>query len=280
MKTQAELAAEQVAFWNGPGGKLWLEAYELTRRAVAPFSEAVLAAASVKAGENVADIGCGTGETTAVLAKAVGPSGHVLGIDVSEPLIAAARAQNLGNATFVLGDASSHPFEAHRLDLLFSRFGVMFFGDAEAAFKNMRRALKPTGRLVFICWRTLKENPWGLVPFQAAAPHLPPVERPGPEDPGQYAFGERARVERILGVAGFVQPAFRQVDHLIVLGKDAATATENVTRRGPLGRAMAGATPEQAEAARRSVLAALAAHEGPQGVALKGACWLVTARAT
>ena len=121
-----------------------------------------------------------------------------MGVDISEPLIGAARAQGLANATFEIGDAASWPFEDGSFDLVFSRFGVMFFGDPVAAFGNIRRALKPGGRMVFICWRTPPENPWAAVPMRAAQPHLPPIERPGPEDPGQYSFGDRARVERIL----------------------------------------------------------------------------------
>ena len=124
-------------------------------------------------------------KTTADLARAVGPSGQVLGLDISQGLIDTARAQKLPNARFEVGDATAYAFDAGRYDLLYSRFGVMFFGDPVAAFANLRRALKPAGRVAFVCWRTPQENPWGLVPLRAAMPHLPPMERPGPEDPGQ-----------------------------------------------------------------------------------------------
>ncbi len=207
MKSTAELAAEQAAFWNGPGGQGWLATYhQRIERSIADLGQDALAAAAAQPGEHVIDVGCGMGGTTADLARAVGPTGHVLGADISEPLIEAARSHRVDNATFVVGDAVTYPFKAAAYDLVFSRFGVMFFGDPVAAFRNLRHALKPAGRLVFLCWRTPQENPWGLVPLRAAAPFLPPIPRPGPEDPGQYSFGDRARVERILKDAGFGTP--------------------------------------------------------------------------
>ena len=277
--TQRDLAAEQAAFWNGPGGKGWLASYERIERHVSGFGDDAMAVANAKPGERVLDIGCGTGATTAELARKVAPDGSVLGVDVSEPLIAAAKARNAAGASFALGDAATWPFEASSADLLFSRFGVMFFADPVATFKNLHRALKPSGRLVFVCWRTPQENPWGLVPFRAAAPHLPPIERPGPEDPGQYAFGDRARVERVLKGAGFGTPTFRPLDRPIFLGKDIDDTLDNLGRFGPLSRLFAEATPEQVARAKAAVAAGLAPHAGPAGIVLAGACWLVSAAA-
>jgi SAM-dependent methyltransferase len=277
MKSPTELAAEQAAFWNGPGGKMWLASYDRIQRSIAGFSDAVLAAAAARPGEDVLDVGCGTGTTTGALAHAVGPQGRVTGIDISEPLVGAARGQKLANATFTVADATIYPFETAAFDIVFSRFGVMFFADPVTAFKNLRRAMKPSGRLVFVCWRTPQENPWGLVPMRAAAAHLPPFERPGPEDPGQYAFGDRARVERILKEAGFGVPAFRPLDKPVLIGKDTADAIDNVTCRGPLARLFAQASPAQAEKAKAAVAAALKPHESADGIVLAGACWLVSA---
>ncbi len=277
MKSTAELAAEQAAFWNGPGGQMWLASYDRIQRATAAFTVSVLQAAAAQPGEQVLDVGCGTGATTAALAAAVGPDGRVMGVDISEPLLDVARQQGLANATFDLGDATTFAFAPAAFDLIFSRFGVMFFAEPVKAFANLRRALKPSGRLVFLCWRTPQENPWGLVPLRAVQPHLPPVERPGPEDPGQYSFGDRARVERILGAAGFGPPSFQPVDHPVQLGRDVADAVEGLTYRGALARMFAQATPQQAENARRAMADALRPHEGADGVALTGACWLVRA---
>jgi SAM-dependent methyltransferase len=277
VKTTAELAAEQAAFWNGKGGQMWLAAYDRIQRSLAAYSEAALAAAAAKPGEKVLDVGCGTGTTTARLAEAVAPAGHVLGVDISEPLIGAARQQQLGNATFAVSDAAVYPFDAATFDLVFSRFGVMFFAEPVKAFENLRRALKPTGRLVFVCWRKPDENPWGAVPMRAAAPHLPPMERPGPEDPGQYAFADPARVERILKAAGFGVPAFRKLDEMNFMGKDVADVLDNLARFGPLARLFGEAAPEQVAKARQAIAEALAPHAKPEGISLPGACWLVSA---
>src|SRR5260370_8477547 len=111
--------------------------------------------------------------------------------------------------------------------LVFPRFGFMFLGDPVAAFKNLRHALKPAGRLLFLCWRTPQENPWGLVPLRAAAPFLPPMPRPGPEDPGQYSFGDRPRVEPILKDPRFATPAIKPLDRPIRIGRTPPTLPRN-----------------------------------------------------
>ncbi len=277
MKTTEQLAAEQAEFWKGPGSRMWLAAYGRIQRTVTGFGEAALAAADARPGETVLDVGCGTGDTTAALAAAVGERGQVLGVDIAEGLIAVAREKKLANAGFEVGDAARFAFEAGAFDLVFSRFGVMFFADPVAAFANLHRALKPAGRLVFVCWRTPSENPWALVPLRAAAPHLPPIERPGPEDPGQYSFGDRARVERILAGAGFVRPSFQPLDRMLALGKDVADVLDRISEFGPLARLFKEAAPEQVGKAREAIAEALKPHATADGVQLAGACWLVTA---
>jgi SAM-dependent methyltransferase len=278
MKAPRDFAAEQAAFWNGAGGKAWLAAYGRIERSIASFSEVVLVAADAKPGEHAIDVGCGTGDTTAELARRVAPGGSVLGVDISEVLIAAGRQRDVPRTAFEVGDATHFPFASATFDLVFSRFGVMFFADPVAAFKNLRRAAKPDGRLVFICWRTAKENPWALVPIQAAMPHLPPFERPGPEDPGQNSFGDRARVTRILEAAGFTTPSFEAIDRPVTIGKDVADTIENLAKFGPLARAFATADARQVTAAKDALAVALAPHAGAEGVVLSGACWLVQAK--
>ncbi len=278
-KSTAEVAAEQAAFWNGPGGESWLAAYERIARSIGEVGEIVLAAAKAQPGEHVVDIGCGTGGTTAALARAVGPGGHVLGVDISEPLIARARAQQLENASFAVGDAGTHDFQAGHYDLVFSRFGVMFFADAVAAFRNIHRALKPSGRMVFLAWRTPQENPWATVPVRAAQPFLPPQPKP-PEDVGQFSFGDRNRVERILADAGFGAARIEPLDRPIWIGDSVAEVVANAGRFGPLARALAGAEPAAIERAKQAITEALRPHEKTDGVRLPGACWLVEAKAS
>ncbi len=278
MKTTDELAAEQAAYWKGAGGTMWLGAYDRIQRGIAGFGAIALAAAEVQPRERVLDVGCGTGGTTAALAQAVGGRGHVLGVDISEPLVAAARAQGLGNAAFEVADVVSHAFEPASFDLAFSRFGVMFFGDPVAAFQNIRRALKPSGRLVFLCWRTAAENPWAAVPMRAAQPFLPPMARPGPEDPGQYSFGDRNRVERILTEAGFHGLSIEPVDQMLNQGKDIPDVLARIADFGPLARAFKDVAPGDVAKAKAAIAEALKPYATADGVKLAGACWLVSAR--
>ena len=280
MTAERDFAAEQAAFWNGPGGESWLASLARIERSITGFGEQALAAAAAQPGEHVVDIGCGTGSTTLALGSAVGADGSVLGLDISEPLIDVARRKSPPpQVTFRVGDAATNQFELSSTDLLFSRFGVMFFGDPVAAFGNLRRALKPAGRLVFVCWRPVLENDWVLVPMKAAVPHLPPVERPGPEDPGPFAFGDPARVTRILTEAGFTPPAFTPLDRQLWSGATIDDAVENMTKFGPLFRVFVDASHAQTAKAKEAIAAALKPYVGAEGVHLSGACWLVSARA-
>ena len=277
-KSTAALAAEQAAHWNGPGGQGWLRAQARLDHSLVEIGRRVLSLANAQPGEKAIDVGCGPGTTTAALAAAVGPEGHVLGVDISQVLIDAAATRRLSNATFLVADAGTHPFEAASVDLIFSRFGVMFFGDPVASFANLRRALKPAGRLAFVCWRPPQDNPWSLAPVKAAAPFLTLPPRPGPEEPGQFAFGDRARVERILTGAGFAGLAIEPLDVQIWMGKDVADVVANAGRFGPLARVFAEADPESVAQAKAAITEALAPHATKEGVSLPGACWLVSAK--
>lgn len=277
-KTTAELAAEQAAHWNGPGGQGWLRAQARLDHSLVEIGRRVLALADAQPAEKVIDVGCGPGGTTAALAKSVGAEGRVLGVDISRPLIDAAQTRRLSNAAFLVADAGTHPFEAASADLVFSRFGVMFFADPVAAFTNLRRALKQSGRLVFVCWRPPQENPWSLVPVKAAAPFLPPLPRPGPAEPGQFAFGDPARVERILKGSGFTGLAIEPLDVQMWMGGDVADVVTSAGRFGPLARAFAEADPDAVAKAKAAIVEVLTPHATKEGVSLPGACWLVSAK--
>jgi SAM-dependent methyltransferase len=277
-KSTAELAAEQAAHWNGPGGQGWLKAQARLDHSLVEIGRRVLALADAQPGEAVIDVGCGPGGTTAALANSVGSGGHVLGVDISQPLIDAALTRRLSNATFVVADAGTYPFDAASADLVFSRFGVMFFADPVAAFTNLRRALRPSGRLAFVCWRAPRENPWSLAPVKAAAPFLPPLPRPGPEDPGQFAFADPARVERILNGAGFTGLAIEPLDVQMWMGGDVADVVTSAGRFGPLARAFADADPAAVARAKAAIVEVLTPHATRDGVSLPGGCWLVSAK--
>jgi ubiquinone/menaquinone biosynthesis C-methylase UbiE len=167
----------EITYWNSAGGRRWVERQQSQDIVLGPILQATLERAQVRQGERVVDIGCGTGASAIALAERVGPSGHVLGVDVSAPMLARA-AERLapgGPVKFVRADATTYRFETATFDLLFSRFGVMFFAEPARAFANLRTALKPGGRLAFACWRKFDENPWLKVPLRAALEHVPPL---------------------------------------------------------------------------------------------------------
>jgi len=276
------LHADQVAFWSGEGGQMWLRSEARIEPTAAALGSHALAAAAPRPGEGVLDVGCGLGGTTRALARAVAPTGHVLGLDLSavmmEEAARRAAAEGLSNVRFAACDAATYGIAPASIDLLFSRFGVMFFGDPPAAFAHLRRALKPGGRVTFLCWRSFKENAWALVPFMAAAPFLPPLPRPGPNEPGPFAFGDAARVRDILTTAGFADIAIDALDQAVSLSSGSLEeAVSQATEIGPLSRAMRDASAEARARAIDAVRAALKDHMTPDGVRLAAACWVVRA---
>lgn len=277
MTDAAERHRQQVEAWNGPMGQQWAANEARTERALAPVTEALLRTADPRPGERVLDIGCGCGGSTLAFARAVGPDGHVTGADVSEYVLEVARATAAANTTFVQADAAHSDFSHLGVDLLASRFGVMFFGDPDAAFTNLRRALRPGGRLAFACWRPAAENPWVSVPFAAVRPLVPPAPPPHPEEPGQFAFGDAARVRRILASGGFEAVRLERHDFHMHYPADPAAAA-SVMVQGPASRMLRGQPDEVRAAAEAAVAEALAAHADPGGIRLGASIWLVTAR--
>jgi len=272
--------AEQTAFWNAEAGESWARLQDRLDRQLQPLGRRVMAALGLASAERVIDIGCGCGQTSLELAQAVGPRGSVLGIDVSAPMLAVARgrAPPPGSAPvrFIEADAQVFDFQQAVADAVFSRFGVMFFADPIAAFANIRAALRPGGRLAFVCWRDVALNPFMTLPFAAAAPFLP--EPPAPADPlapGPFAFADGERLRAILAGAGFADIALIPHDQAIGPGNLEET-TQVALNIGPLGRALRE-TPGRTQAVREAVRAALAPHVTADGVLLASASWIVTA---
>lgn len=271
----------EIAFWNGVGGRAWAHRQESWDTVLAPLSEATLAQAAPHPGERVVDIGCGCGATTIALARLVGPTGRVLGVDVSAPMLARAaeRLEPGQPVEFVRADATTHDFAPGTFDLLFSRLGVMFFAEPARAFANLRRALRPGGRLVFCCFRTARENPWMMVPLHAAYEHVPPLPKIGPEDPGPFAFASQERVRHILGAAGFAEIGFTPIDleFDVGAGRGLAEAVATMLEIGAASRALAGRPAEQRAAAGRSIERALAQLQRGTRIPLAAAGWIVRA---
>jgi SAM-dependent methyltransferase len=239
------------------------------------------ARAGVAPGERIIDVGCGCGGTTRELALRVGADGRAIGVDVSAPMIARARerAGAASAAEFIVADAAAHEFAPGWADLLFSRFGVMFFADPALAFANLRKGLTRGGRVVFACWREIERNPWQTIALGAACKHVPRPPEIGPDDPGPFSFADEARVRRILGTAGFGQIALTPVDLELDLaaggGLEAAVAA--LQQIGAAARALEGQPDDRRAAALAAIRAALAPHQRGMSLPLGAAIWIVEA---
>jgi SAM-dependent methyltransferase len=275
---------DQIAYWNGPNGQRWTDRQAEQDVLLAPISKALIDRAAAKAGDRVIDVGCGCGSTSIALAGQVAPSGFVLGIDISGPMLARARelAPKGAPVDFVLADATVYPFDPQGFDLLVSRFGVMFFAEPAVSFANLRRALRASGRVAFASWREPRENPWMMAPLQAIYQHVPKLPPQAPEDPGPFAFASEERVNRILGEAGYkaieMEPVALSLD--IAIGRGLDAAVQAALQIGPGSRALDGHPPETRAAAAKSVKEMLTPYVRGQRVPLAGSIWIVTARAS
>ncbi len=268
--------------WDGETGDHWVAYEEKYNAAMLRYSERLFAGAGVRPDDRVLDIGCGCGQTTRV-AAALATEGSVLGVDLSAAMLAQARrraaAEGLENVRFEQADAQVHDFETGAYDLAISRNGVMFFDDPVAAFANVRRALRPAGRLAFVCWRAPEESEYSLVPRAALGRY---VTLPGPggaNEPGPNSLADPDRVRDVLDRAGLVDVRLDPEDELMDLGADLDEALDFVLNRphvrGPLSEADAAVAAKATEELRT----ALAPYATPAGVLLRSPAWLVTAHA-
>jgi SAM-dependent methyltransferase len=187
----------QTQLWNEGNAARWQRLRAPLSRALAPFGEAALRALAPRIGEAALDVGCGYGEMTIALARA---TGHAVGVDISKPFLELAQSEAIPGATYLLADAQTHAFD-EKFDLLFSRFGLMFFDDPPAAFANLRRALRSGARLSAVVWGPWRENEWVTVPLRALREE---VDAPDPAaGPGPFALGDAAKLTTLLEGAGF-----------------------------------------------------------------------------
>jgi SAM-dependent methyltransferase len=276
--------ADQIAYWNGPAGQHWTDRQQTQDTLLAPVSDILIDRAKARAGERIVDVGCGCGATSIAFAERVGPAGHVFGIDVSTPMLARARQMAPAGipVDFVLADATVYPFDPGSCDLMVSRFGVMFFAQPAVSFANMRRALRPSGRLAFVCWREPRDNPWLMMPLQAVYKHVPKLPQLGPEDPGPFAFASEARVISILGEAGFSGTEMERCDLSldVAVGRGLDAAVETALEIGPASRALEGQPPDVRAAAANSIREVLAPFANGNAVPLAASIWIVTTSAS
>ncbi len=262
-------------------GRVWVEFQDTLDRLLAPLGEAAFARLLPRRGENVLDIGCGCGTVTLELAEAVRP-GRVTGIDLSSPMLEVARsraAARVDDVEFVEADAQSHPFVPHSYDALYSRLGTMFFGDPVAAFTNLRRALRPGGRMAFVCWRSLEENPWAHEPRKAVSAILPEEPALPADAPGPWSLADADHILEVLTAAGFADVEITPHDEpLDVAGGDVDAGVELYVRLLPTGYLLIEPDRHVLDRVKATLRAVLEAHHGPDGTWMGSASWIVSAR--
>lgn len=274
---------DQHIYWNGPVGRSWVAMQARLAHVFAPVTDAIVDLAQPRPGEQVLDIGCGSGDTALAVAAHVVPDGGVHGIDISADLLALARQRATGTPV-VFTDADGATFTATvPADLLVSRFGVMFFDDPVAAFANLRAQTRPGGRLAFACWQAPRVNSWATLPMRALEGMLPPQEPPGDQHaPGPFAFADAERVVGILTAAGWRNAHARPHDFGMQIGDGPdleAAAVDFMMTIGPAARALREAGQSLEAPARAALTDALAPYRTSGAVDLPAAVWLLTAAA-
>lgn len=274
--------SEQIGAWNGDQGQKWAANAAKLDILLEPFIDAVLARAGLTAGQNLIDIGCGTGTLSFAAAEQVSPGGSVTGVDVSVPLlsIAQSRATDKPTSQFIEADAAAFQVQTP-FDAAISRFGVMFFADPAPAFANIRTNIRPGGRLAFVCWQGLKDNEWVHLTLETALPFFrtPPIP-PEPTAPGPFAFADAGRVRAILETSGWTNIAIAPwAGDLQMPGSDIKEAAEFMITLGPIARLLMdqGVDLTPVGQALEQRLADKAAVTGQ--VCLAANAWIVTATA-
>jgi SAM-dependent methyltransferase len=276
--------AEQFEHWNGPEGQHWVNRDTTFDAMLAAFVEPLLDAAAIAPDDRVVDVGCGNGATSLAAARRAA-KGRVVGVDISGPMLTRARGraadEGIRHVEFVNADAQDHPFDgSDPFDVMISRFGIMFFADPVAAFSNLASALRPRGRVAFLCWQGLFANEWVAIPASAIIPIAGAPEAPPPDAPGPFSFADRDRVSGILTDAGFTNVTFDDLHIPLLLGGglplDDAVA---FLAEGGMGKRFLGdADGPTVERALAAVRDALVPYSSSDGVRLDSAVWLVRAQ--
>lgn len=272
----------QREYWNSKVGEEWARQADRTDKMFEALTHEAFSVLNLQAGERVLDIGCGAGETSLRAAQQVARDGRVVGVDLSQPLLdlGRSRAQASGlRIDFIEADAGAVAIPGAPFDAAFSRFGVMFFEDASAAFANIRQNLRPGGRLVFLCWRTFSENAWGAAALGALSPLLDaPLPPPDQTLPGPFAFADPGKIASTLEASGWRDIAIEPWDGQLSIGADAEDAAAYMLKIGPSARAIAEHSLDP-DAAKRLIVERLTEAQGAGGVSLAAACWIVRANA-
>jgi SAM-dependent methyltransferase len=270
---------QQPKLWNGVAGRAWVETQDLLNQIFRPFEDLLVDAVRDRSPGRLLDVGCGTGSTTLAVARLLGESGRCTGIDISDPMIAAARLRAEREripASFLRADAEFHPFEPASFDMVISRFGVMFFDDPVRAFANLRRAAANHAGIRFIAWRRAEDNPFMTTAEGVAAPLLPNLPPRRPDAPGQFAFADAGRVRTILKESGWAGIDIQPLDVGCTLPEK--DLNEYLTRLGPVGLALQDVDERTRTQVIETVRPAFDAYVDGTEVRFTAACWMVSAR--
>ena len=278
--------SEFVRFWNEVLGPKFNRFRHILVGGLTHHSEAIFPKLPVRKGDRVLDVGCGWGDTTMKLARMVGPEGAVAGIDCCDAFLDTAKEDvataGLSNVRFVRGDAEV-ALPEEEFDFVFARFGTMFFANAVAGLRNMRKSLKPGGRMVHIVWRDPKDNPWLSMAKNEVLRFLPP---PGEDartcGPGPFSMADEPTVRKMMEIAGYEDITFERVDAPVLVGHDIKDAIAFQLAIGPAGEVFREAGAE-AEAKRPEIEAALAEAIDRQkrdsdGIVMDSSSWVIGAR--
>jgi len=286
--TAAALSTEDtpfVQFWNEVLAPKFIRFKHVLVDGLTQHSEAIFPTLPVCEGDRVLDVGCGFGDTAIKLAKLIGPTGEVVGIDCCDAFLeyasGDAQARGLTNVSFMRGDAEI-ALPTDQYDFVFARFGTMFFANPVAGLRNMRKALRPGGRMVHIVWRDRADNPWLSMAKDVVLRFLPP---PGPDaqtcGPGPFSMSDESTVRAMMVTAGYDEIQFRRVDAPVFVGKDVNDAIAFQLAIGPAGEVFREAG-ELAEQKRKLIEAALAEainrqKIGAEGIVMDSSSWVITA---
>ncbi|MFF9481244.1 class I SAM-dependent methyltransferase [Streptomyces sp. NPDC014733] len=272
---------EQQRFWDGDEGVHRAAHRDRWEAVNAGFTEPLLTAAAIRADDRVLDIGCGSGCTTRLAARQA-YRGGATGLDLSAPMLEkareSARRDGPANVTFVQGDAQAHPFPPGGLDVAISRFGVMFFADPVGAFAHLRRALRPGGRLAFVCGAADADNEW-LQAVLVLRDHLPLGDFGRPGAPGAFSLGGPDEIRGVLTAAGFTGVTTERVAAYGAWGRDADDAADFLLGSGHGRHWTSRADPATVARARTALTDRLRVYEEHGAVRLCNAARLVTATA-
>ena len=280
----SEVNKNQKDFWSGKGGDIWVERQNAMDNMLSPLGEAALNKLNFNEEENVLDIGCGCGHTTLNIAKRIGPSGNVTGLDISEPMLKRAKESavemSVTNTSFKCIDVQTEDLGDQIYSAAFSRFGVMFFEDSIAAFKNINKSLISGGYLSFVCWQSPAVNPWQSLFIQEVKKFLD-LPSPPPRSPGPFAFMESEYVSSILEESKFQDITIEGLEAEVNMfsGRSLSDSVKDYISINPVVTQMLKESSEnQIAEIVNSGIEAFSPYYSEKGLIFPSATWLVTAR--